>query len=77
MAYIQSLHNKQPTWGENCWFAANATLVGDVQMGRECSVWFQAVIRGDVSPISIGDRCNIKDGGRTTRHFSAELCVYR
>ena len=62
MAHIQSVRNKQPSWGENCWFAANATIVGDVQMGADCSVWFQSVIRGDVSSISIGDTCNVQDG---------------
>lgn len=48
--------------GEGCWIAENATIVGDVVMGNECSVWFNAVIRGDVNSIRIGDRTNIQDG---------------
>lgn len=51
-----------PTFGENCWFAENATIVGEVRMGRDCTVWFNAVIRGDVNSITIGDRTNIQDG---------------
>lgn len=62
MALIKSVRNKTPKWGENCFLAENATLIGDVQMGDECSVWFQAVVRGDVNKIRIGNRVNIQDG---------------
>ncbi|RYZ37064.1 MAG: gamma carbonic anhydrase family protein, partial [Sphingobacteriales bacterium] len=48
--------------GENCFIAENATIVGDVVMGNDCSVWFNAVIRGDVNSIRIGDKTNIQDG---------------
>lgn len=48
--------------GEGCWIAENATIVGDVVMGDECSVWFNAVIRGDVNSIRIGNKTNIQDG---------------
>lgn len=48
--------------GEGCWIAENATIVGDVVMGDECSIWFNAVIRGDVNSIRIGNRTNIQDG---------------
>ena len=48
--------------GKNCFIAENATIVGDVILGRDCSVWFTAVIRGDVNSIHIGDRTNIQDG---------------
>lgn len=51
-----------PKWGENCFIAPNATIVGEVLMGNNCSVWFNAVIRGDVNRISIGDDTNIQDG---------------
>ena len=51
-----------PQFGENCWFADNATIVGDVTMGRDCTVWFNAVVRGDVNAITMGDRVNIQDG---------------
>jgi len=48
--------------GDGCFIAENATIVGDVVMGHECSVWFNAVIRGDVNSIRIGDKSNIQDG---------------
>lgn len=48
--------------GENCFIAENATLVGDVKLGSDCSVWFNAVIRGDVNSIRIGNKTNIQDG---------------
>ena len=51
-----------PSYGENCFFADNATLIGDVVMGDSCSVWFQAVVRGDVHRIRIGNHVNIQDG---------------
>lgn len=59
---IRSVRGVHPQFGENCWFADNATIVGDVVMGRDCTVWFNAVIRGDVNSIRIGDRVNIQDG---------------
>lgn len=51
-----------PRFGPDCWLAPNATVVGDVVMGEGCSVWFQAVVRGDVNAIRIGNRVNIQDG---------------
>ena len=48
--------------GENCFIAPNATIVGDVVMGKDCSVWFNAVVRGDVNSIRMGDKVNIQDG---------------
>jgi len=62
MALVKSIKGKNPRWGENCYIAENATLVGDIKMGKDCSVWFNAVIRGDVNKIRIGDRVNIQDG---------------
>lgn len=62
MALIKSVRGNHPQFGENCWFAENATIVGEVTMGRDCTVWFNAVIRGDVNAITIGDRTNIQDG---------------
>lgn len=62
MALILPVKDKIPQFGNNCFIADNATIVGDVVMGNECSVWFTAVIRGDVNTISIGDRTNIQDG---------------
>lgn len=48
--------------GDNCFVAPNATIVGDVVMGNDCSVWFNAVVRGDVNSIRIGNKVNIQDG---------------
>lgn len=62
MALILNCRGKQPQFGEDCWFAPNATIVGDVEMGNQCSVWFNAVIRGDVNSIKIGNMVNIQDG---------------
>lgn len=62
MALIRAVKNKHPKFGKNCFFAENATVVGDVEMGDNCSVWFNAVVRGDVHYIRIGNNVNIQDG---------------
>jgi carbonic anhydrase/acetyltransferase-like protein (isoleucine patch superfamily) len=62
MALILPVEDVFPKWGENCFIAPNATIVGDVVMGSDCSVWFNAVLRGDVNIIRIGDKVNIQDG---------------
>lgn len=62
MAVILPVKGKSPDWGGNCFIAPNATIVGDVTIGNNCSVWFNAVIRGDVNTITIGDDTNIQDG---------------
>ncbi|OZI08625.1 gamma carbonic anhydrase family protein [Siphonobacter sp. BAB-5385] len=62
MALILPVQDHTPQLGQNCWLAPNATIVGDVSMGDDCTVWFNAVIRGDVNAIRIGNRTNIQDG---------------
>jgi len=62
MALILPVEENYPSWGEGCFIAPNATIVGDVIMGNDCSVWFNAVIRGDVNSIRIGDKVNVQDG---------------
>jgi carbonic anhydrase/acetyltransferase-like protein (isoleucine patch superfamily) len=62
MALIKSVRGFSPKFGNDCYFAENATIIGDVIMGDECSVWFQAVVRGDVHSIRIGNKVNIQDG---------------
>ena len=62
MALIKSVNGISPVIGDHCFLAENATVVGEVVMGDHCSVWFQAVIRGDVNSIHIGNRTNIQDG---------------
>ena len=59
---IKTVNGKTPRIPEDCYIAENATIVGDVDMGHECSVWFNAVVRGDVHYIKIGDKVNIQDG---------------
>lgn len=62
MALILPVLEKYPAWGNDCFIAENATLVGNVILGDQCSVWFNAVIRGDVNSIQIGNNSNIQDG---------------
>ena len=62
MPYILPLKGFTPKLGENCFIAVNATIVGDVILGNDCSVWFNAVVRGDVNSIIIGNKVNIQDG---------------
>lgn len=62
MPLIKQVRGFNPQFGKNCYLAENATIVGDVIMGDDCSVWFQAVIRGDVNSIRIGNKVNIQDG---------------
>ena len=62
MALFKEVKEKKPVYGNDCFFADNATVVGDVVMGNNCTVWFNAVVRGDVNYIKIGDDTNIQDG---------------
>lgn len=62
MALILSVLDKTPQMGVKCFIAPNATIVGNVTMGDECSVWFNAVVRGDVHYIKIGNKVNVQDG---------------
>lgn len=62
MALIKAINGLVPRFGTDCYLSENATIVGEVVMGNQCSVWFNAVVRGDVNFIHIGDRVNIQDG---------------
>ncbi|CAM1360868.1 Protein YrdA [Tenacibaculum litoreum] len=62
MPIIKPVRGKHPQIPKDCYIAENATIVGDVVMGKECSVWFNAVIRGDVHYIKMGDKVNVQDG---------------
>jgi gamma-carbonic anhydrase len=62
MAIIKTVRGFTPTFGNNCFFADNAVVVGEVIMGDNCTVWFNAVVRGDVNTITIGNDTNIQDG---------------
>ena len=59
---IKSVRGFTPKYGIDCFFAENSSIIGEVIMGDNCSVWYQAVIRGDVNFIEIGNRVNIQDG---------------
>lgn len=62
MAIIKTIRGITPQFGQNCFLADNATVVGEVVMGDNCSLWFNAVVRGDVHSITIGNNTNIQDG---------------
>ena len=62
MALILPVKGISPTMGNDCFIAPNATIVGDVVMGDQCSIWFNAVLRGDVNSIRIGNKVNVQDG---------------
>jgi carbonic anhydrase/acetyltransferase-like protein (isoleucine patch superfamily) len=62
MPVILPVEHKHPQFGNNCFIAPNATIVGDVIIGDDCSIWFNAVVRGDVNFIRIGNKVNIQDG---------------
>lgn len=59
---LKEILGKKPRFGKDCYFADNAAVIGDVEMGDECSVWFNAVVRGDVHYIKMGNRVNVQDG---------------
>lgn len=62
MPVMLPVHGKLPVLGNDCFIAPNATIVGQVEMGDQCSVWFNAVIRGDVHYIKMGNKVNVQDG---------------
>ena len=62
MALIKPVKGISPKFGSNCYLAENATVVGEVTMGDDCSVWFNAVVRGDVNYIKMGNKVNVQDG---------------
>src|SRR6187455_1526423 len=62
MPVILPVENKFPQFGNNCFLAPNSTIVGDVEMGDDCSIWFNTVVRGDVNFIKMGNKVNVQDG---------------
>ncbi|MDP2889761.1 MAG: gamma carbonic anhydrase family protein [Bacteroidota bacterium] len=61
MALIKPLLGKTPVFGENCFLAETAVIIGDVEMGNDCSIWYGAVLRGDVHYIRLGNNTNVQD----------------
>lgn len=73
---FKEINGKKPQTGENCFFAENSVVVGDVVLGDNCSVWYSAVIRGDVNSIRLGNNVNIQDGAVvhcTYRKYSTQV----
>jgi len=62
MAYVKNVRGYEPKFGNNCFLAETAVIVGEVSMGDNCTVWFNAIVRGDVHSITIGNNTNIQDG---------------
>lgn len=62
MALLKKVRGFEPKTGKNCFLAENSTLIGDVILGDDCSVWYSAVVRGDVNSIHCGNKVNIQDG---------------
>jgi len=62
MAFLFEIKGVKPLWGKDCFIASNATLCGDIIMGDDCSIWFNAVVRGDVNSIRMGNKVNVQDG---------------
>lgn len=62
MAIIKKLKGMEPHFGNHCYFSEGAVIIGDVSMGDDCTIWFNAVLRGDVHFIRLGNRVNIQDG---------------
>lgn len=62
MSLIKSINGKAPSYPTTCFIAENATVIGDVVMGEHCSIWYNAVVRGDVHSVKMGDKVNVQDG---------------
>ena len=59
---VKKVNGKLPSFGQECFFAENSVITGDVYIGNQCTIWYNAVIRGDVNTIRIGNKVNIQDG---------------
>ena len=62
MSVMKEVNGKKPLYGDGCWFSETSVLIGEVFLGNNCTVWFNAVVRGDVNYIRIGENTNIQDG---------------
>ncbi len=75
MAIIKELKGDMPKIGERAFLAETATIIGTVEMGDDCSVWYGAVLRGDVGAIRIGDRVNIQDNAVLHATYQKSECI--
>ena len=74
MSIIKPVNGKHPEIAHDCFIAENATIVGEVRIGKQCSVWFNAVIRGDVHFIKIGDKVNLENSIKYGQKISGHIC---
>ena len=72
MAVVKELLGKNPKFGENCFLAETAVIIGDVEMGDDCSIWYNAVLRGDVHYIKMGNKVNVQDNAMI--HCTYQKC---
>ncbi len=75
MAIIRTLRGKTPKMGENCFLAETAAVLGDVTMGDDCSIWYGAVLRGDVNTITLGNKVNIQDGASVHTLYERSVAI--
>ncbi len=75
MALIKTVRGYTPIIGNNCYLADNCTIIGDVVMGDDCSVWFNTVLRGDVNSIKIGNRVVADYGGKSTIEIGDDVSI--
>jgi carbonic anhydrase/acetyltransferase-like protein (isoleucine patch superfamily) len=82
MAIIKTLLGKTPIFGDNCFIAENAVIIGDTTLGANCSIWYGAVLRGDVHYIKIGNNVNIQDNavihatfGKSPTHIGNNVSI--
>ena len=75
MAIIKELKGDMPVIGERAFLAETATLIGTVEIGDDCSIWYGAVLRGDVGAIRIGDRVNIQDNAVLHATYRQSECI--
>lgn len=75
MAIIRELNGIMPKIGKNCFIAENAAIIGDVEIGDDCSIWYGAVLRGDVNKIIIGNRVNVQDNATVHTTYKKSIAV--
>ncbi len=75
MSIIKELRGFKPKYGKNCFFAENAVIIGDVEMGDNCSIWYSAVLRGDVNSIRLGNYVNVQDNATIHTLYKKSVTV--
>ncbi|MCQ2152785.1 MAG: gamma carbonic anhydrase family protein, partial [Bacteroidales bacterium] len=75
MAIIRELNGIMPKIGKNCFIAENAAIIGDVEIGDDCSIWYGAVLRGDVNSIRLGNRVNVQDNASIHTTYKTSVSI--